>query len=287
MILVTGATGTNGRLVVQLLLRAGAAVRAMVQSTAKAADLAQAGAQVVAADFDSPETLRAALDGVERCLLLSAVDPRLVEREARFVEAAKKVGVRHLVKFSAIGAHPAASFLFGRQHGQAEQLVMASGLPFTFVQPNFFMQNLFWSAVTIKASGEFYGTLGAARASHVDAHDIGRVIATTLTEPIDRHAGRVHLVTGPAAVTFAEIADTLSRVLAIPVRYVNLTDEQFKAGAIGSGQPEWLATALTELNTYARQGHSSVVTDTVERVTGRAPSTFEQWTRENGSALLG
>src|SRR5215475_12267717 len=140
MILVTGATGTNGRWVVRLLLRSGAAVRAMVQSTAKATDLAQAGAQVVAADFDNPETLRAALDGVERCLLLSAVDQRLVEREGRFVEAAKKVGVRHLVKFSAIGAHPAASFLFGRQHGQAEQLVMASGLPFTFLQPNFFMQ---------------------------------------------------------------------------------------------------------------------------------------------------
>jgi uncharacterized protein YbjT (DUF2867 family) len=287
MILVTGATGTNGRLVVELLLRAGAAVRAMVQSTAKAADLAQAGAQVVAADLDKPETLRAALDGVERCLLLSAVDQRLVEREARFVEAAKKVGVRHLVKFSAIGAHPAASFLFGRQHGQAEQLVMASGLPFTLVQPTFFMQNLFWSAATIKGSGEFYGTLGGARASHVDARDIGRVIVTMLTEPIDRHAGRVHLITGPAAVTFAEIADTLSQVLAIPVRYVNLTDEQFKAGAIGSGQPEWLATALTELNIYARQGHSSVVTDTVERVTGRAPSTVEAWARENASALLG
>jgi uncharacterized protein YbjT (DUF2867 family) len=149
------------------------------------------------------------------------------------------------------------------------------------------MQNLFWSAATIKASGEFYGTLGGARASHVDARDIGRVIVTMLTEPIDRHAGRVHLITGPAAVTFAEIADTLSQVLAIPVRYVNLTDEQFKAGAIGSGQPEWLATALTELNIYARQGHSSVVTDTVERVTGRAPSTVEAWARENASALLG
>src|SRR4030095_3950368 len=106
----------------------------------------------------------------------------------------------------AIGAHPAASFLFGRQHGQAEQLVMASGLPFTFVQPNFFMQNLSWSAATIRASGEFHGTLGAARASHVDARDIGRVIATTLSEPIDRHAGRVHLIPGPAAATSPEMA---------------------------------------------------------------------------------
>src|SRR5262245_51886243 len=186
MILVAGATGTNGRLVVQLLLRAGAAVRAMVQSTAKAADLAQAGAQVVAADFDKPETLRAALDGVERCLLLSAVDQRLVEREARFVEAAKKAGVRHLVKFSAIGAHPAASFTFGRQHGEAEHRIMASGVPFTFIQPNFFMQNLLWSADTIKTRAERAVELAAARASHVDARDIAGVIATALTEPIAR-----------------------------------------------------------------------------------------------------
>src|SRR5215470_13034104 len=244
MILVTGATGTNGRLVVELLLRARAAVRAMVQSTAKAADLARAGAEVVAADFDKPATLRAALANVERCLLLSAVDQGLVEREERFVEAAKQAGVRHLVKFSAIGAHPAAAFLFGRQHGRAEQLIIASGVTFTFIQPNFFMQNLLWSAATIKARGEFYGTLGAARASHVDAYDIARVIVATLTDPIDRHASRVHLVTGPAALTFAEVADTLSRVLAIPVHYVDLTDEQFKAGAIAGGQPAWLATAL-------------------------------------------
>src|SRR5262245_43377708 len=131
MILVTGATGTNGRVAVQLLLRAGAAVRAMVQDTAKAADLAQAGAQVVAADFDIPEMLRAALEGVERCLLLSAVDQRLVEREARFVEAAKKAGVRHLVKFSAIGAHPAASLLFCWQHGHAYQIVIVCWPPCT------------------------------------------------------------------------------------------------------------------------------------------------------------
>jgi uncharacterized protein YbjT (DUF2867 family) len=166
----------------------------MVQNPTKAADLQQAGAQLVVADFDKPDTLDSALAGVDR--------------EARFVERARKAGLRHLVKFSAIGAHPAASFTFGRQHGQSERLIMDSGVAFTFVQPNFFMQNLLWSADTIKARGEFYGTLGATPASHVDARDIARVIAAALTEPIDRHAGRVHLVTGPAALTFAQVAET-------------------------------------------------------------------------------
>jgi len=150
MILITGATGTNGRLVVQALLNAGRPVRAMLQNPTRAGDLQQAGAQLVRGDFDTGDTLDAALAGVDQALLLSPVDPRLVEREARFVERAKKAGLKHLVKFSAIGAHPAASFTWGRQHGTAERLIVDSGLPFTFVKPNFFMQNLLWSADSIK-----------------------------------------------------------------------------------------------------------------------------------------
>jgi len=235
------------------------------------------------ADFDKPDTLVDALSGVERSLLLSAVDERLVEREGRFVEAAKKVGLRHLVKFSAIGAHPAASFTFGRQHGRSESLIMDSGVPFTFIQPNFFMQNLLWSAESIRTRGELYSTLGTAAASHVDAQDIARVIAATLTEPVERHAGRIHLVTGPLALTFPEVAETFTRVLGRPVRYVNLSDAQLKSGLLASGQREWQATALIELNTYARQGHASVVTDTVERVGGRPARTLEQWVRDKAT----
>jgi uncharacterized protein YbjT (DUF2867 family) len=286
MILVTGATGTNGRLVVQTLLAAGMQVRAMVQDPSKATDLERAGAELVVADFDRPDTVDAALAGVERSLLLSAVDQRLVERESRFVERAKQVGLKHLVKFSAIGAHPAASFTFGRQHGAAERMIMNSGLRFTFVQPNFFMQNLLWSAETIKARGELYSSLGTTPASHVDARDIAAVIAATLTGPLDRHAGRVHLVTGPEALSFDHVADTFSRVLEKLVQYRNLGDDQLKAGLRAAGQGEWQATALVELNAYARQGHASVVTDTIERTTGRPARTLEQWLRDHVAAFL-
>ena len=281
MILVTGATGTNGRLVVQALLAAGAPVRAMVQDSARAADLARLGAELAVADFDRPDTLDTALVGVERSLLLSAVDRQLATRETRFVERAQKAGLQHLVKFSAIGAHPAAAFTFGRQHGAAERMIMDSGLPFTFVQPNFFMQNLLWSAETTKARGELSSSLGSTPASHVDARDIAAVIAATLTDPLDHHAGRIHLVTGPAALSFDHVAETFSRVLQTPVRYRNLSDEQLKAGLLGAGQNEWLATALVELNAYARHGHASVVTDTVECITGRPARSLEQWLRDH------
>jgi uncharacterized protein YbjT (DUF2867 family) len=285
MILVTGATGTNGRLVVQSLLRAGRRVRAMVQNPTTAGDLNQTGAQLVSADFDTPDSLDLALSGVERALLLSPVDQRLVEREDRFVERAKQAGLRHLVKFSAIGAHPAASFTWGRQHGEAERLIIDSALPFTFIQPNFFMQNLLWSAETIKTRGELYSSVGAAPISHVDARDIAAVIVAALTEPVDRHAGQIHLVTGPAAMTFDQVAETCSRVAATPVRYVNLSDEQLRAALVASGQSEWQVIALIELNTYARQGHASVVTDTVERIGGRPARTLEQWFQDHAPAF--
>src|SRR5262247_2972536 len=287
MILVTGATGTNGRLVVQALLAAGARVRAMVQDSSRAADLARTGAELAVANFDRAETLDRALAGAERSLLLSAVDQRLVERETRFVEQAKRTGLKHVVKFSAIGAHPAASFTFGRQHGAAERMIMDSGLVFTFVQPNFFMQNLLWSAETIKARGELYSSLGSTPASHVDTRDIAAVIVAALTDPPDRHAGQVHLVTGPAALSFDDVAGIFSRLLQRPVRYQPLSDEQLRTGLLAAGQSEWQAAALVELNTYARQGHASVVTDTVERITGRPASTLEQWLRDHAAAFQG
>src|SRR5262249_26068360 len=120
----------------------------------------------------------------------SAVDQRLVERETRFVEQARRAGLRHLGKFSAIGAPPAASFTFGRQHGAAERVIMDSGVAFTVVPPNLFLHNPLLSAQPIKARGELYSSLGSTPASHVDARDIAAVIASTLTDPTDRHAGR-------------------------------------------------------------------------------------------------
>jgi uncharacterized protein YbjT (DUF2867 family) len=218
-------------------------------------------------------------------LLLSAVDQRLVERETRFVERAKRAGLTHLVKFSGIGAHQAASFTFGRQHGAAERMIIDSGLGFTFVQPNFFMQNLLWSAGAIKAQGEFQSSLGSTSASHVDARDIAAVIAKVLTDRLDRHAGRIHLITGPAAVSFDQVADMFSRILGRPVPYRNLEDDQLKAWLLAAGQSDWQATALVELNTYARQGHASVVTDTIERITGRPARSLEQWIRDHATAF--
>jgi len=98
-------------------------------------------------------------------------------------------------------------------------------------------------------------------------------------------AADLHLVTGPAALPYAEVADTLARAAGRPVRYVDLSDAQLKAGLLSSGQPEWQATALVELNAYARQGHASTVTDTVERLTGRPATTLRQFAEDHAAAF--
>jgi len=113
------------------------------------------------------------------------------------------------------------------------------------------------------------------------------VFVAVLTDPPDRHAGQVRLVTGPAALSFDNVAGSFSRLLQRRVRYQPLSDEQLKAGLLAAGQSEWQAAALVELNTYARRGHASVVTDTVERVTGRPARTLEQWLRDHAAAFQG
>src|SRR4051794_41654442 len=142
MILVTGGTGTSGSEVVKQLSAAGAKFRAMARNPGRAESLRLPGVEVVAGDFDKPETLDAALRGVDRAFLLTPPDERTVEHQTRFIDAAKRAGVRHLVKFSALLADPASPARFIRWHGEVDRLIESSGLKWTLLRPPFFMQNL-------------------------------------------------------------------------------------------------------------------------------------------------
>src|SRR5215211_831576 len=154
MILITGATGTTGREVVEALRRLGAkGVRALVRDPARADFIRAAGFETVAGDFERPETLDAALEGVERALLLTPPSPQTFEQQRAFIEAARRAGVRHVVKLSAFGADADAPEGFGKWHGQSENLPKTSGLKWTILRPNFFMQNLLGQARQIAATG--------------------------------------------------------------------------------------------------------------------------------------
>lgn len=286
MILITGATGTTGREVVSELRRLGAAsVRALVRDSSRSAFIREAGFETVEGDFDRPETLDAALEGVETALLLTPPSPHTYTHQRDFVEASKRAGVRRVVKVSAVGADAAAPEGFGKWHGQAEEFLKASGLGWTILRPNFFMQNLLGQAHSIATQGTIYQPGGDARASLVDARDIASVAARTLTG--EGHEGKTYTLTGPEALSYADAAAKISEAAGRPVRYVALTPKQFREGSLTQGLPEWLVGALERLNELFASGDAAEVTEDVRRVGGKEPTTFEEFARDYASAFKG
>ena len=286
MILITGATGTVGREVVSELQRLGAGgVRALVRDTARASFIRDAGFETVEGDFDKPETLGAALEGVESALLLTPPSPHTVEYQSAFIEAAKRAGVRRVVKLSSIGADSSAPEGFVKWHGRTEELLKSSGLSWTIIRPNFFMQNLLGQARTIATQGAIYQVGGDARASLIDARDIATVAARTLAD--EGHEGETYTLTGPESLSYADVAAKLSEATGKNVSYVAITPEQFREGALAQGLPEWLVSALGRLNELFASGDAAEVTDDVGRVGGKEPTTFEQFARDYARVFKG
>jgi uncharacterized protein YbjT (DUF2867 family) len=284
MILITGATGTTGRAVVEELRGLGArGVRALVRDPARADFIREAGFEAVAGDFERPETLGAALEGVGRALLLTPPTPDTVNHHREFVVAAAGAGVSHVVKLSAFGADADAPEGFGRWHGQAENLLKTSGLKWTMLRPNFFMQNLLGQARQIAATGSIFQPVGDARASFIDARDIAAVAARVLTE--EGHEEQSYTLTGPEALSYHDVAAKLSEVAGRSITYVPVSPEQFRAGALGAGLPEWLVSALERLNELFASGAAAAVTDDVRRVGRKDPTPFDRFAREHAGAF--
>ena len=287
-VLVTGATGTNGLEVVKQTLARGARVRAFVRDKRSAAAVLPPEVELFEGDFAQRTAARAAMRGVERVFLLAAVHEHMEDYERAFIEDARDARIAHVVQFSAIGAHPGSKMFFGRVHGRAECALVESGIPYTILQPSFFMQNSLWSAETIKREDTIYNATGTGAAGHVDAQDTASVAVAALTEPVERHAGEIYLVTGPERLTFADIVERFSRVLGRSVRHVSVPDEAYKETMMRQGSmPEWQAQAVLDLEVRCRRGDFSAVTDTVERVGKRRPTTFEEFIRRSAAAFTG
>lgn len=283
MILVTGAGGTVGTALVEELRPEARRLRVAHHSAAKAEKAKAAGLDAVTLDFAKPQTLPPALEGVETVFLLGTGGIGQAEGETNVVHAAKAAGVKKIVKLSVLGAAGEA-FSFARIHRAVERAIEASGLAWTHLRPNGFMQNfVHYMAGSIKAQGAFYLPAGDAKVSHIDARDIARVAAKALTT--SGHEGRSLDLTGPQALSYAQAAEVLSRVLGKPVSYVAVSDEAAKAAMLAGGMPEFYADALIDLNQQYRKGAGSVVTTTVRDVTGREPVTFEQFAKAHASAF--
>jgi uncharacterized protein YbjT (DUF2867 family) len=284
MICVTGASGTVGREVVKQLQALNAPFRAAVSSASSADALRARGVDAVTCDYHQPETVAAALEGCDTLFLLG---PNLIEQtqlETDAVAAAKAAGVRHIVKLSVMGAADEA-YSLAHVHRPVEKAIEASGLTWTFLRPNSYMQNIVtFMKPTIQSDSMFYSACGAARISHVDTRDIAAVAAQALTAP-DQHQGEVYVLTGPEAVSYDDLAAAVSSVLDRPITHVNLPAEDLKAGMLAEGMPEPLVDRMLDLERYFREGQASLLSGDIERVTGRPPISLAQYLRDHAPLL--
>jgi uncharacterized protein YbjT (DUF2867 family) len=275
VILITGASGNVGKEVLKQITQAGVEVRAAFQSATKGA-LAPSGVEIVIADYNQPDTLRAALKGVDRVFLVGPPTAQLPALERKAIEVIKQSDVRLVVKLSAMGGREA---IFPRQHAQSEDYIQSSGVPYTFLRPNGFMQNMVtYNAPTINTQNAFYGTEGDGPVSQIDLRDVAAVAVKALTE--DDQVGKAYTLTGPEALTNMQIAQILSDDLGREIRFVNLPPEQLKQALLAAGVPEWNADALLDLQRFYREGKAATVTQDVEQVLGRKPTSFAQFSRD-------
>jgi uncharacterized protein YbjT (DUF2867 family) len=279
MILVTGATGTVGGELLEQLVAQGEPVRAFTRDPGK---LGQHGGHVEVAvgDLDDPETVDAALDGVKGVFLVTT----RTEQDATVIEAAKRRGVEHIVKLSTLEASDDSMSDHVMWHRQREGLIEASGLAWTFLRPTMFMSTALDWAGSIKERGRVEYPGGEGKVPPVDPRDVAAVAAVALTQP--GHAGKAYPLTGPEALSMAEMTDVLSRVLGVPIRYVDIPEADFAVQLRKQGLPDRVAEGLIGVFRAIRAGKLAEVSDSVTQVTGQHARTFEAWCRDHRGAFV-
>jgi uncharacterized protein YbjT (DUF2867 family) len=281
-ILVTGATGNTGSALVELLARRGLPVRVMVRHPAAAARFAAVPVQVAVADFDDVASLAAAVAGVGQAYLVTPSSEQAEAQQVRFAELAAAFGVEQLVVLSQLGADETSPVRFLRWHAAVERRVRELGIGATFLRPNLYFQGLLVFAPSIATESRFFAPIGDARVSAVDVRDIAAVAAVALTEP--GHAGRTYTITGPAAITHAEIAAALSAAIGREITFVDAPPEVF-AESLRGVLPLWRVGGLLEDYAHYARGEATAVYPTVAKVTGQQPRDIGQFARDYAEAF--
>jgi uncharacterized protein YbjT (DUF2867 family) len=282
MILVTGAGGNVGSELIKRLLASGAKVRGMYYTIAKR-DLAPKGVEAIVGDYGSRVEVAKAMKGVEKVYLVCSPLPQLPSLEGHLIEEAVRMGVKHIVKQSAIGADSGGRHMFGTWHAQAEEKLIESDVPYTILRPNTFMQNFLGFAGSIKTQGAIFGCSGDAPVSYVDARDIASVAAHILSK--GGHEGQAYELTGPEAVNYDWVAALISKLIGKKVKYVDLPPAELKKFLLQVGMQEWLADGVLDLQAFNKAGSAAEVSSAVEQVTGYKPIAFKQFASDYASAF--
>lgn len=291
-ILITGATGTVGSEVIRQLLSV-TAKKDIIKAGGRSIEnvkrvINSDRVEAVQIDYKKPETIKSALRDVDKVFLLTHWQSDLVEVESNLLREIKDAeNIKHIVKSSVIRADSDPGITGSRLHRQVENIIEGSGITYTFLCANFFMQSFIdFIPQKMKEQGTFYLSAGDGKVSFVDVRDVAAVAIQALTNNNDgKHNGRAYNITGPEAISFGQAARILSKQIGKKIAYVNISDEDARNGMKDAGLDEWTINFFIELYRVMRLGYLSQVSPVVEEITGRRAISFSQFAKDYAEAF--
>ena len=277
MMLVTTA-GKVGAEAARLLATQGHPVRVLVRDPAKVSMLAEAGVDVVRGDLDVPETIDAAMRGVSSVILVSLAVPA---QELSVIDSAVRAGVQHIVK---VTSKASADSPIARRRGQTEieEGLIASGIEYTLLRNNVYMQNFLMLAPSIARTRSFGANTGNGRAGLVDSRDVAAVAAHIATNP-GEHQNKTYWITGPEAISYADAAQVFSTVLGRPIAFRRLSDEEQLQAMVDVGVPAHVAEMNVQAFALLAQGDSDWVSGDLPAILGRPARRFAEFVADNAT----
>ncbi|WP_136658915.1 NAD(P)H-binding protein [Nitratireductor sp. XY-223] len=274
-ILVTGATGTIGRPLARMLARDGCTVRAMSRGPLPTADRKDELIQPVAAHFDDPAALAAALEGADAAVLITPADGAAGRYARNFIEAARAGNLKRLVRVSALKAARDGPTENTRLHAETEDHIASSGLPHVVLRPQLFMQNLCFEVPSIRDGATFSFSTGDGHMGMIDTRDIAACAAKCVQS--DDFLGRTLELTGPETLSWHDAASILSELSGRRISFVPVAPQRQYETMVAAGIDPWMAAVLRDYGAAYGGGWGDYVTDDVEQITGRPATDFRRF----------
>lgn len=283
MIFITGATGSIGSELCQLLAQDTLPARAMCRKEEQMKPLESLGLDPVLADFDHPESVRRGMRGCDKLFLLTSPDHDHTQRERVLIDLALEAGMQHIVRISTADANLSARLSYARSHAEVDHYLRSRPVGWTILRPTGFMQNFVESKHPI-GKGILPHMMDEGQISYIDLRDIARVAKRVLTQ--DGHAGATYFLTGPESLTVAEVAAQLTTELGYAVRALNQSEVDMRKALGYSGMTDWHIDALVEQFIIGANGGEIDVTDEVQRLTGQPARSLVQFVQDYKTHFL-